>query len=338
MSLSLNPAPVQRNASPFIPFYANHNGIAAQTDTWRVHEKSLFRALPNGSAIGSGFEHLRMVEDGCEPENNDQRTQLHPQTPKVKRELRYAFGKRDLEYRLREKLIEGAQKKNFWRRGLKCRNFDRTGDGKQGSFESNQKFISSVEMLAELNCIEELICVSGVEVNARSVELSWVRWAQWGWISSSFGWVGLNCVSCVSLSELDWVGCVQRSWISVEFTMFQFNWLQSAFSWLQLSLILKLFESIASLFEASAPRLCRILLVVFSCVAATSEEVLPCQELCGQAGHAHHQPCPGEQWAFHPPLPKNEWNCIPAEPSFGKKGNQPAKWLQLERPKNSAIV
>ena len=67
-------------------FYANHNGIAAQTDTWHVHEKSRFRALPNGRAIGAGFEHLRTVEDGCEHENNDRRTQLYPQTPKVKRE------------------------------------------------------------------------------------------------------------------------------------------------------------------------------------------------------------------------------------------------------------
>ena len=47
-------------------FYANHNGIAAQTDTRHVHEKSLFRALPNGRAIGAGFEHLRTVADGCE--------------------------------------------------------------------------------------------------------------------------------------------------------------------------------------------------------------------------------------------------------------------------------
>ena len=42
-------------------FYANHNGIAAQTDTRHVHEKSLFGALPNGRAIGAGFEHLRTV-------------------------------------------------------------------------------------------------------------------------------------------------------------------------------------------------------------------------------------------------------------------------------------
>ena len=46
-------------------FYANHNGIAAQTDTRHVHEKSLFGALPNGRAIGAGFEHLRTVADGC---------------------------------------------------------------------------------------------------------------------------------------------------------------------------------------------------------------------------------------------------------------------------------
>ena len=77
-------------------FYANHNGIAAQTDTRHVHEKSLFGALPNGRAIGAGFEHLRTVADGCERlrtvangcehKNNDRRTQLYPQTPKVKRE------------------------------------------------------------------------------------------------------------------------------------------------------------------------------------------------------------------------------------------------------------
>ena len=47
-------------------FYANQNGIAAQTDTRHVHEKSLFGALPNGRAIGAGFEHLRTVADGCE--------------------------------------------------------------------------------------------------------------------------------------------------------------------------------------------------------------------------------------------------------------------------------
>ena len=47
-------------------FYANHNGIAAQTDTRHVHEKSLFGALPNGRAIGAGFEHLRTVANGCE--------------------------------------------------------------------------------------------------------------------------------------------------------------------------------------------------------------------------------------------------------------------------------
>ena len=64
-------------------FYANHNGIAAQTDTWHVHEKSRFRALPNGRAIGAGFEHLRTVANGCGHENNDRRTQLHPQTPKL---------------------------------------------------------------------------------------------------------------------------------------------------------------------------------------------------------------------------------------------------------------
>ena len=46
-------------------FHANHNGIAAQTDTWHVHEKSLFGALPNSRAIGAGFEHLRTVADGC---------------------------------------------------------------------------------------------------------------------------------------------------------------------------------------------------------------------------------------------------------------------------------
>ena len=34
-------------------FYANHNGIAAQTDTRHVHEKSLFGALPNGRASGT---------------------------------------------------------------------------------------------------------------------------------------------------------------------------------------------------------------------------------------------------------------------------------------------
>ena len=67
-------------------FYANHNGIAAQTDTRHVHEKSLFGALPNGRAIGAGFEHLRTVADGCEHKNNDRRTQLYPQTPNVKRE------------------------------------------------------------------------------------------------------------------------------------------------------------------------------------------------------------------------------------------------------------
>ena len=47
-------------------FYANCNRMAAQTDTWHIHGKSLFRALPNGRAIGAGFDHLRLVEDGCE--------------------------------------------------------------------------------------------------------------------------------------------------------------------------------------------------------------------------------------------------------------------------------
>ena len=56
--------------------YANHNSIAAQTDTRQIHEKSLFGALPNGSAIGLGFEQLRTVANGCEHENNDRRTQL----------------------------------------------------------------------------------------------------------------------------------------------------------------------------------------------------------------------------------------------------------------------
>ena len=56
MSLSRNPAPVQRNASPFlhdIPLLC------------KSHEKSLFGALPNGRAIGAGFEHLRTVANGC---------------------------------------------------------------------------------------------------------------------------------------------------------------------------------------------------------------------------------------------------------------------------------
>ena len=75
-------------------FLANHNRIAAQTDTWHIHEKSLFRALPNGRAIGAGFEQLRTAADGCERlrtvadgcghENNvRRRTQLYPQTPKL---------------------------------------------------------------------------------------------------------------------------------------------------------------------------------------------------------------------------------------------------------------
>ena len=87
-------------------FYANHNGIAARIDTRRVHEKSLFGALPNGRAIGAGFEHLRTVAngcgrlrtvaDGCGHKNNDRRTQLYPQTPKVKREpFATHSGKRD---------------------------------------------------------------------------------------------------------------------------------------------------------------------------------------------------------------------------------------------------
>ena len=85
VSLSRNPAPVQRNASPFlhdIPLLCKSR-IAAQTDTWHIHEKSLFRALPNGRAIGLGFEQFRTVEDGCEHENNVGRTQLYPQTPKL---------------------------------------------------------------------------------------------------------------------------------------------------------------------------------------------------------------------------------------------------------------
>ena len=85
-SLSRNPAPVQRNASPFllaIPLLRKPQWKATQTDTWHIREKSLFRAPPNGRAIGAGFEHLRTVEDGCGHENNGGRTQLDPQTPKL---------------------------------------------------------------------------------------------------------------------------------------------------------------------------------------------------------------------------------------------------------------
>ena len=42
-------------------FHANHNAIAAQTDTSQV----LFTALPNGRAIGAGSEHLRTCANGC---------------------------------------------------------------------------------------------------------------------------------------------------------------------------------------------------------------------------------------------------------------------------------
>ena len=89
MSLSRNPAPVQRNASLFLhdtPLLCKSQWNSSETDTWHIHEKSLFRALTNGRAIGAGFEHLWTavtVADGCEHENNVGRTQLYPQTPKL---------------------------------------------------------------------------------------------------------------------------------------------------------------------------------------------------------------------------------------------------------------
>ena len=87
VSLSRNPAPVQRNASPFlhdISFLCkslwNRRTNWHATRPWKV-------TFPQRQGhIGTGFEHLRTVADGCQHENNVQRTQLYPQTPKVKRE------------------------------------------------------------------------------------------------------------------------------------------------------------------------------------------------------------------------------------------------------------
>ena len=42
-------------------FYANPKRIAAQSATFSSHKKSRFGALPNGRAIGAGFEHLRSL-------------------------------------------------------------------------------------------------------------------------------------------------------------------------------------------------------------------------------------------------------------------------------------
>ena len=47
-------------------FHANDNGIASQTDTSHIHEKSLAKASPNGSALALYWGHLRTVADGCE--------------------------------------------------------------------------------------------------------------------------------------------------------------------------------------------------------------------------------------------------------------------------------
>ena len=69
VSVSRNPAPVQPNASPFlhdIPLLCKSQWNSGAN--WHVTRpwKSRFRALPNGRAIGAGFEHLRTVADGCE--------------------------------------------------------------------------------------------------------------------------------------------------------------------------------------------------------------------------------------------------------------------------------
>ena len=106
MSLSRNPAPVQRNASPFlhdIPLLCksqwNSGANWHATRPWkgtfwsspqRQGHRSRIRTLANGCGrlrtVADGCERLRTVANGCEHKNNDRRTQLYPQTPKVKRE------------------------------------------------------------------------------------------------------------------------------------------------------------------------------------------------------------------------------------------------------------
>ena len=46
-------------------FRANHNVIAAQTDTCHIHEKSLAKASPNGRAIETSYGRLQTVAKGC---------------------------------------------------------------------------------------------------------------------------------------------------------------------------------------------------------------------------------------------------------------------------------
>ena len=106
MSLSRNPAPVQRNASPFlhdIPLLCksqwNSGANWHATRPWKVTfwsspqrqgHRSRIRTLANGCGrlrtVVNGCGRLRTVANGCEHKNNDRRTQLYPQTPKVKRE------------------------------------------------------------------------------------------------------------------------------------------------------------------------------------------------------------------------------------------------------------
>ena len=92
-SLSRNPAPAQRNASPFlhdIPLFCksqcNSDANWHVTHPWKVTfqsspQRQCHRARIRTLADGCG--RLRTCANGCELENNVGRTQLYPQTPKL---------------------------------------------------------------------------------------------------------------------------------------------------------------------------------------------------------------------------------------------------------------
>ena len=83
VSLSRNPAPVQRKASPFlhdIPLscksQCNSSAHWHVTRPWKV----TFWSSPQRQCHR---ERIRTLANGCGHENNDRRTQLYPQTPKL---------------------------------------------------------------------------------------------------------------------------------------------------------------------------------------------------------------------------------------------------------------
>ena len=60
--------------------------ISHESDTSCFYPKPSLKASPNVSAIAHHCERLRTVDNGCERYDNESRTRLYPQTPRVKRE------------------------------------------------------------------------------------------------------------------------------------------------------------------------------------------------------------------------------------------------------------